>query len=383
MRWITRPLAEEALLRAIRRYPVTVLLGPRQCGKTTLARQFVSFDSREYFDLENPVDIVKLTTEPMNILAELKGTVVIDEIQREPQLFPILRVLADRKPLQAKFLILGSASPDLIKHSSESLAGRLARVEIGGFSLGEVGIKHKDRLWARGSFPGSYLAASENESLAWRKDYIQSFVERDLPGHGMNLPSSTLLRFWTMLAHSHGQIFNAAELAGSLGIGEMTVKRYLDIFSGVYMIRQLNAWHANLKKRQIKSPKIYIRDTGILHSLLGIRSHRDLLSHPKCGASWEGFVIEEAIRHVRPDEVYFWGTHNGAELDLLLIKNGIKYGIECKKSDAPALTPSIKIAMDELGLDRLAVIYPGKQRYSLTKHVEVVPISALNELKFG
>ncbi len=318
---IKRKQILESIKSAFRHGRVVALLGPRQCGKTTLARSLVSPKDSTYFDLEDPTDIAKLT-QPMNALSSLKGTVVIDEIQRQPELFPVLRVLADRKPLPAKFLILGSSSPELIKHSSESLAGRLTRVQISGFSLEEVGERFFDRHWLRGGFPRSFLAKSDAQSFAWRKDYILSFVERDLPLQGISLPATTLLRYWTMLAHYHGQVFNSSEIARSLGISEMTVRRYLDVLSGVFMVRALQPWHANIKKRQIKAPKIYMRDTGILHGLLGIHTNRDLFAHPKSGASWEGYVIEEVIRLVDPDQSYFWATHNGAEIDLVFIKKG-------------------------------------------------------------
>jgi predicted AAA+ superfamily ATPase len=355
---------------------IVALLGPRQCGKTTLVRQFISPDAAHYFDLEDPVGVARLE-EPMNTLSKLKGMVVIDEIQRQPSLFPILRVLADRKPLPAKFLILGSASPELIKHSSESLAGRLARVTMAGFTLSEVGLSVSSRLWLRGGFPRSFLAKTEKDSINWRKDFIQSFVERDLPAYGITLPSLTLSRLWIMVAHYHGQLLNSSEIARSLGINELTVKRYLDVLSGVFMVRQLQPWHVNIKKRQVKAPKIYIRDTGILHSLLGIRSMDDLLANPKYGASWEGYILEQIINFVEPDEVYFWATHNGAEIDLVFLKGSRLYGVECKRADAPAMTPSMKIALKDLKLARIAVIYPGKQRYLLHKQIEVVPFEAV------
>lgn len=355
---------------------VVALLGPRQCGKTTLARMFVPPKAATYFDLEDPVDSMKMS-QPRNALMGLKGTVVIDEVQRQQGLFPVLRVLADRRPLPAKFLILGSASPELVRHSSESLAGRMARVVIGGFSLEEVGQRALERHWLRGGLPLSFLARSDKESFAWRKDYIQSFIERDLPAHGVSLPPMTIFRYWTMLAHYHGQVFVASEIAKSLGISEMTVKRYLDVLSGVFMIRQLQPWHANIKKRQVKAPKIYFRDTGILHGLLGIRSFKELSSHPKYGSSWEGYAIEEVIRSVKPDEVYFWATHNGAEIDLVLSKSGHRYGVEFKRADAPTLTPSMRIALEDLKLERIAVIYPGEKRYALHKKVNAVPFSAI------
>lgn len=364
---------------ALTRSRIALLVGPRQCGKTTLARQFVPSDSTNYFDLEDPVSLARLE-EPMTALAPLTGLVVIDEIQRRPELFPVLRVLADRQPLPARFLILGSAAPELLRQSSESLAGRMEIVTMAGFSLDEVGIGQQSRHWLRGGFPCSYLAGSDNDSFAWLKSFALTLVERDIPQLGIGVPTATLMRFWAMLSHCHGQVWNAAPLARSLAVTEPTVRRYLDLLEGVFMVRQLQPWHANLKKRQVKSPKVYFRDTGILHHLLGIRSERELLNHPACGASWEGYAIEEAIRAVSPDGAYFWATHNGAELDLLLVKNGRRIGIECKRSDAPRLTPSMRIAMTDLGLDRLIVIYPGARRYPLAEKVEVVPLVEIASL---
>jgi len=374
---IERPVLLNQINTAFRRGPVVALLGPRQCGKTTLARELVLPDSQHYFDLEDPVSMARLS-EPRNVLSDLKGMVVIDEVQRYPELFPILRVLADRKPSKSRFLILGSASVELIKHSSESLAGRMARVVMGGFSLNEVGKKNFERHWLRGGFPKSFLAKTDNDSLEWRKDFIQSFIEKDLPSHGMSLPPPTLLKFWTMIAHYHGQVWNAADPARFLGVSEMTVKRYLDVLSGVFMVRQLQPWHVNIKKRQVKAPKIYIRDAGILHSLLGIRSKQDLSAHPKYGASWEGYVIEEVIRTVEPDDVYYWRTHSGAEIDLVFRKGRKMYGIECKRQDAPRLNPSIKSALEDLKLEAVAVVYPGDRRYVLSSRVFAVPFEAID-----
>ncbi|MFP4473402.1 MAG: ATP-binding protein [Candidatus Omnitrophota bacterium] len=364
------------ITQALERGRIVSLLGPRQCGKTTLARHFAKPGSSLYFDLEDPVDSAKMG-EPKNILENLKGTVVIDEVQRQPSLFPLLRVLADRVPLPSKFLILGSASPNLIKHASESLAGRVERITIGGFSLDEVGRENSDRLWLRGGLPRAFLANGDKESFTWLREYTQSFVERDLPLHGVSLPPMTLLRFWTMLAHYHGQVFNASEIARSLGISVMTVKRYVDVLTGVFMIRQVQPWFGNLKKRHVKSPKIYFYDTGILHSLLGIQTMDDLLAHPKYGASWEGFVIDEVIRSIEPHEIYFWATHQGAEIDLVFNKGGQMYGVEIKRQDAPRMTPSIKNALEDLKLERIAVVYPGKRRYSVHKKVNVVPFNAI------
>jgi len=362
--------------RALQRSRVVVLIGPRQCGKTTLARTFVPPDSLNYFDLEDPVSLARLD-QPMTALRDLHGLVIIDEIQRRPELFPVLRVLADREPLPARFLILGSASPGLLRQSSESLAGRLEIVTMGGFSLDEVSVAMQAQHWLRGGFPLSFLASSEEDSLAWRKNFIQTFLERDLPQLGISVPAAALLRFWTMLAHYHGQVWNAAEPSRSLGISESTTRRYLDLLDGLFMVRQLQPWHANLKKRQVKSPKLYFRDTGLLHQLLGIRSLLELQTHPKCGASWEGYVIEQVLRAMEPDEAYFWATHGGAELDLLVFKNGRRLGIECKRVDAPRLTPAMQIALEDLQLDSLAVIYPGDLRYPLTDRVTAVPLLVL------
>lgn len=364
------------IVTALERSRVVALLGPRQCGKTTLARQFVPTDSAAYFDLEDPLSLARLD-EPMTALRDLSGLVVIDEVQRRPELFPILRVLADRTPLPARFLILGSAAPDLLRQSSESLAGRMETVPLSGLTIIDVGMPAHQVHWLRGGFPLSFLATSDSNSVAWRKSFIQTLLERDIPSFGLGTPAPTLFRFWTMLAHYHGQVWNAAEPARSLGIGETSVRRYLDLLEGVYMVRQLKPWHENLKKRQVKSPKVYIRDSGLLHQLLGIRTLPELLSHPKCGASWEGYVIEEIISSVQPDEVYFWATHAGAELDLLVFKDGRRFGVEIKRADAPRLTPSMRTALEDLKLDRLVVIYPGERRYALAEQVEVVPLMDL------
>lgn len=368
--YIERINTKQQIDLALSRSRIVVLVGPRQCGKTTLARQYVPLDTLNYFDLEDPVSLVRLE-QPMTALSDLTGLVVIDEVQRRPDLFPILRVLVDRDPLPARFLILGSASPELLRQSSETLAGRIEIVTMGGFSLAEVGPEEVNTHWLRGGFPLSYLADTDANSVAWRKNFIQTFLERDLPQFGITIPAYAILRFWTMVAHYHGQIWNGAELARSLGISQATVKRYLDVLEGVFMLRQLPPWFANLSKRQVKSPKVYFRDSGLLHQLLNIQSQHDLLTHPKLGASWEGYAIEEVIRAVRPDEVYFWATHAGAELDLFLIKDGKRIGVECKRVDAPRLTASMHIALEDLALDQLYVVYPGKRRYPLAENVEV------------
>lgn len=373
---IERSSLLSSIKTALGRSRVVALIGPRQSGKTTLARQFVRPDSVNYFDLEDPVSLARLE-QPMTALQDLRDLVVIDEIQRRPDLFPILRVLADREDLPARFLILGSASPELIRSSSESLAGRMETISISGFSLAEVGVNAIQGHWLRGGFPLSFLAENDSDSFAWRKNFVQTFLERDLPRWGVQIPAGNLLRFWTMVSHYHGQVWNAADLARSMGVSEPTIRRYLDILQDVFMVRVLQPWHMNLKKRQVKSPKIYFRDSGLLHALLGIRTPHELQTHPKSGASWEGYVIEEAIKSINPDETYFWGTHNGAEIDLLLLKNGQRFGLECKRVDAPRLTPSMQIALEDLQLNHLVVIYPGERSYPLAEKVTAVPISKL------
>jgi predicted AAA+ superfamily ATPase len=377
---INRPAYIRAIREALQRSPIVALIGPRQSGKTTLARMFVASDSLNYFDLEDPVSLIRLE-EPMVALRDLSGLVVIDEIQRRPDLFLLLRVLVDREPLAARYLILGSASPQLIRDASESLAGRMEVIPITGFSLAEIGRENIQQHWLRGGFPRAYLAPSDADSQIWRKNFIQTFLERDLPQWGIQIPAPTLARFWSMMAHYHGQIWNAAEASRSFGVSNMTVRRYLDILEGVFMVRVIQPWYANIHKRQIKSPKIYFRDTGLLHTMLGINSELDLYTHPKIGASWEGYAIEEAIKALQPDETYFWGTHSGAELDLLMLKNGKRIGVECKRMDAPRLTPSMKIAMEDLQLERLMVLYPGEKAYPLADQVKVIPLVYLADSK--
>lgn len=363
---------------ALQRNSVVVLTGPRQSGKTTLAREFLSAESSNYFDLEDPLSLGRLD-EPRTALEPLEGLVVIDEIQRRPDLFPVLRFLVDRRHNPASFLILGSASGDLLRQSSESLAGRMERIEISGFILTELGRQATTKLWRRGGFPRAYLARSEDDSVAWRKEFIQTLLERDLPQWGVRVPATALLRFWTMLAHYHGQTWNAAEPARAMGVNPSTSRHYLDILTDALMIRQLQPWHANLSKRQVKSPKVYLRDSGLLHQLFGLMTEKALLSHPKVGASWEGFVIEQVLATEPHDEAYFWATHQGAEIDLILALDDRLLGIECKRVDAPRLTPSIRMARDDLGLEKVAVIYPGSVRFALADGVEAVPLNTLAE----
>jgi len=366
----------EALEQALTRSRVVVLTGPRQSGKTTLARQFVDEESVNYFDLEDPASLARLD-EPMTALRPLKGLVVIDEVQRRPDLFPVLRVLADRAEAPNRFLVLGSASGDLMRQTSESLAGRVESLIIGGFSLAELGSGAEDLVWLRGGLPLSFLAKDEADSLAWRKNFVQTLLERDFPQWGVRVPSTALRRFWTILAHYHGQTWNAAEAARALGASESTARRYLDLLSDAFMIRQLQPFHANLRKRQVRSPKIYVRDSGLLHHLLGIESLKGLLTHPKVGASWEGLAIEEVLRSEPHDEAFFWATHQGAEIDLVIRRGDRLLGVECKRTDAPGLTRSIRIASEDLGLAGVAVVYPGIKRFPISDRVEAVPLSAL------
>jgi hypothetical protein len=373
---IERSRLRGKIAAALERGRGAVLVGPRQVGKTTLARSFVPAGSPAFFDLEDPRVEAQFQA-PLLTLEPLRGLVVIDEVQRAPELFKVLRVLMDRDPPPARFLLLGSASPGLLRQSSESLAGRVEVIEIGGFALDEAGRGALDRLWLRGGYPRSYLAPDEADSRAWRDAFIGLFLERDLPQLGINVPPPAMRRFWTMLAHSNGQVWNAAEPARSLGVNESTVRRHLDWLTQTFMVRQLQPWFENLGKRQVKSPKIYFRDTGLLHALLGIADAAALAAHPKSGASWEAFALEQVLQIAGPDEAWFWATHAGAEVDLLVVKDGRRVGIEFKRTDAPRLTPSMRIALRDLRLDALYAVYPGERRYLLSEGIEAVPLSAL------
>jgi len=370
---IDRPSYHHAVERALARSPIVALLGPRQCGKTSLARRFLPVEHPQYFDLEDPV-VASLMENPLTALRHLKGLVVIDEAQRQPGLFPVLRVLADRSEKPATFLILGSASPELARQSSESLAGRVEIIEMRGFDLSEVGPTAQESLWLRGGFPRSYLAATDDDSTDWRKQFIGTFLERDLAALGFGLSPALMRRFWLMLAHYHGQIWNGSEIAASLGVAPNTARAYLDALEQTFMVRRLLPWHNNLGKRLVKTPKLYFRDTGLLHTLLGVGTGMELLTHPKSGASWEGFALEELIRAEAPDEVYFYAVHSGSELDLLMIKKGRRIGVEFKRADAPRLTRSMEISLTDLVLDELWVIYPGTRSYSLDKKVTARPL---------
>ncbi len=373
---IGRPELRRRIERRLRTNPVVLLLGPRQCGKTTLARQIGGRRRAEYFDLEDLRDHQRLA-QPLAALEPLRGLVILDEAQTRPELFPILRVLADRRPLPARFLVLGSASPDLVRSVSESLAGRVALVPMAGFDLAEVGSTALRRLWWRGGFPRSYLARTDQESREWRDDFIQTFLERDLRRFGVQVPPLALRRFWNMVAHCHGQLWNASEIGRSLGEAHTTVKRHLDVLSGAFVMRQLPPWFENVGKRQVKSPKVYVRDTGLLHALLGVASFRALEGHPKLGASWEGFALEEVLRVAGDREAYFWSTQAGAELDLLVFQRGKRYGFEFKYADAPGITKSLQVARHDLKLDRAFIVYPGAKSYALADWAEVLAIGEL------
>ena len=376
---IPRPTVIAQIVRLLAIHPIVALLGPRQCGKTTVARMIGEQQSAIYFDLENPVDVRRLAA-PLTVLEALTGLVVIDEVQRRPDLFELLRVLVDRPHNPARFLLLGSASPQLVRGVSESLAGRIGFVDLSGFDLTEVETAQRDRLWLRGGLPRSFLADDDSASLIWRQGFVRTFLERDIPQLGITIPAETLRRFWMMVAHYHGQIWNAAEFGRSLGASEATARRYLDILAGAYMVRVLPPWFENIAKRQIKSPKIYIRDSGILHGLLQLGALSEVQSHPKLGASWEGFAIEQTIRLLDTRDAYFWATHSGAELDLVVHVGGKRYGFEIKYADAPGMSRSMQVAVHDLALDHLWVIYPGRHEYALDERVSALPLDALPRL---
>jgi uncharacterized protein len=380
VRWVQRERDELRLRDGLGRAPIVLITGPRQAGKSTLAREVVRPPPSNLFDLEDPRDAARLG-EPTLSLPPLGGTIIIDEAQRRPDLFPILRVLADADPRPGRFLVLGSASPDLVGLASESLAGRVTLLTLAGFRLADVGAEAIDPLWLRGGMPRSYLAENDASSASWRDDYVSTFLERDLANLGVRIPATTLRRFWTMLAHYHGQTHNGAELARSLGVSQTTVRRYLDALTDALVVRQVQPWFANIGKRQVRSPKVYVRDSGLLHRLLGISTQYDLLSHPKLGASWEGFVVEQILMlDVR--NPWFWGTHAGAELDLLVEVGGDRIGIEIKRTDQPRITPSIRRALEDIELTRVLVVHAGDRRFQLAPRVEAIPARELLAVGF-
>lgn len=361
------------LKTALSRSKIAAILGPRQSGKTTLAKEYAKDNPCAFFDMESPSDEAKLQN-PEMFLSNIQGLIIIDEIQLKPELFPVLRVLADKYPENGRFLILGSVSPDLIKNASESLAGRIEFIELQGFNIKECGGKNWKKLWIRGGFPRSFLAESEEDSTAWREGFIRTFLQRDIPQFGITIPAPTLRRFWTMLAHSHGQILNSSELAKSMGLSDKTIKSYIDILTATYMVRQLQPWYENLKKRQVKSPKIYLRDSGLLHQLLGISDFNSLSGHPKIGSSWEGFALEQVLFKNAGVEPYYWATYSGGEIDLLIIKDGKKIGYEFKYSEIPKTSKSMFSALETLSLDEIRVIYPGGEAFPLHERIFVQPL---------
>jgi predicted AAA+ superfamily ATPase len=346
---IDRPFYLKQLSTAVKRSPITALLGPRQVGKTTLAHMFGRNQKAVYFDLESQPDIQRLQN-PELVLGSLEGVVVLDEIQRMPELFNVLRVLVDRQDDQARFLVLGSASPDIVKNVSETLAGRVEFIEL------------------------------DEDSMAWREGFITTFLERDIPQLGITIPPLAMRRFWTMLAHYHGQTWNASELARSMGLTDKTVRSYLDVLTGTFIVRQLQPWYENIGKRQVKAPKIYLRDSGILHGLLNLPDFHSLSGHPRVGASWEGFALEQILQNIRPPQAYFWATHTGAELDLFLSSRGRRYGAEFKFNEAPKITKSMRIAVDDLKLDHLWIIYPGQDSYPVDDKISVRSVSDIRNL---
>jgi hypothetical protein len=373
----------DAVRRLLRDFPVVAMVGPRQVGKTTLAQQVAaagSFRKTVRFDLESPSDLARLD-DPMRALEPLRGLVILDEIQRLPEVFPVLRVLADRPRKPARFLVLGSASPDLLRQSSETLAGRIAYHELGGFRLDEVGAHHLSKLWLRGGFPRGFLAPSNQRSVEWREQFIRSFLERDLPQLGIRIAASTLRRFWTMMAHYHGQIWNASELARALGTDYKTAQRYLDVLTSTFVVRALPPFHANIKSRQVKSPKVYVVDSGLLHALLGLTDRGELEGHPKVGASWEGFLVEQvcALLGVPSERAFFWATHAGAELDLIIERGGKLQGFEFKRTVAPKVTRSMQTALDTLELSSLTLIHAGTDSFDLRRGVRAVAAGRLVE----
>lgn len=371
---LDRPLIRAAVVTALRRSPVVALLGPRQSGKTTLARVVAGTRASNWFDLESPIDRARLQN-PELLLGQLRGLVVLDEIQVMPELFAVLRVLADRPRTPARFLILGSASPSLVRGASESLAGRVEFVELTGFTLAEVSEDRLDRLWTRGGFPRAFLSRTDRDSAVWREGFLQTFLERDIPQLGLTLSAPAMRRFWTMVAHYHGQTWNGSELARSMGVSDKTVRAWLDVLTGTFMVRQLQPWFANVSKRQVKAPKIYIRDTGLLHALLGLPDRHAVLGHPTAGASWEGMALEQVLQCWPVTGAYYWATHGGAELDLLFTHQGRRYGVEFKMSESPVATRSMHVALADLSLTHLWIVYPGQTPFPIADRLSALPLA--------
>jgi hypothetical protein len=376
---VQRPAFLNRLEIAVERSPITALLGPRQCGKTTLARIFAAGKDATRFDMESHADQSRLQN-PELALASLTGLVVLDEIQTRPDLFPILRGLADRLGRKTRFLILGSASPHIVRHASETLAGRVEFVEISGFDLAEASPQRQDVLWLRGGLPRSFLAKSDQDSFAWREGFVRTYLERDIPQLGFTIPAVAMRRFWTMMAHYHGQTWNASEIGRAMGLSDKTVRGYLDILSGTFMVRQLQPWFENLGKRQVKAPKLFFQDSGLLHHLLSIEDRHALMGHPKVGASWEGFALEQVLRAFVPSQPYFWSTHGGAELDLLFLYEGKRLGFEFKFNEAPTVTASMRHAKSDLELEHLWVVHPGAHAFPMDENITALPLGQVHAL---
>jgi hypothetical protein len=374
---ISRPHHVTRITALLRQFPVVAVLGARQVGKTTLAREVVAGRKSRtpFYDLENAEDLSRLA-DPLLTLRQERGLVVIDEVQHLPNLFKTLRVLVDEPGVKRRFLVLGSAAPELLRQGAETLAGRIAYHELDGLRVDEVGVERLPRLWVRGGFPRSFLARSEHDSERWREEFIRTFLERDIPQFGLRVPAPALRRFWSMIAHYHAQTWNSSELARAFGVAHTTVQRYLDVLTETFMVRQLPPWHANLSKRQVRAPKVYLRDTGVLHTLLGVHTSRELDGHPKVGASWEGFALHAVLDRLdaRAGEAYFWGTHAGAELDLLIVRGRTRLGFEFKRATAPAITPSMRTAIADLRLQRLDVIHGGRETFPLSDRIRAVPL---------
>ncbi len=375
---LARPQNLARVTALLRQFPVVGVLGARQVGKTTLARQVLAArrGATTFFDLESDTDRARLS-DPMLALRDLRGLIVIDEVQHAPDLFRTLRVLADESTVRRRFLVLGSASPELLRQGAESLAGRIAYHELHGFRLDEVGVPHLSKRWIRGGFPRAFLARNDTASTEWREQFIRTFLERDIPQFGLRIPAPALRRFWTMIAHYHAQTWNSSELARAFGVAHTTVQRYLDVLTETFMVRQLAPWHENLSKRQVRAPKVYLRDTGVLHTLLGVKHLRDLEVHPKVGASWEGFALDVVLDHLgaRSGEAYFWGTHAGAELDLLIVRGRTRVGFEFKRTSSPSVTSSMRSALSDLRLERLYVVHGGRETFPLTAQIMAVPLA--------